>query len=225
MILRRIIWGALCAIGIHASGEVFASENLPSGDLSTNFAILQQLTQNMVEEVFNTTYLKDARILQIKNTTSNIDGEWLVKKTILDEAEERGIQVVELSTPIISDSLSVSERHRYPLLQFNVMRLGIEYARQTRGLFHGDLVRREFMVESFFVIVQDDGTVVWKGTINKNWNDTCPPALISTLEIPRYGFTTAQLPAGLSNNKILESLIAVAATSFILYLFYSYRTD
>lgn len=200
----------LVLIALILSGPAL-SQARPAG----NEAVIAGLLVPSMLQVISRT-VPPQQSLTVTSMTPDAFSQWL-SQILLDSCLQRNYFVYSAADSAAKGAfvVKVGEGHANILYK----------SAGKKFLFFNKGIRRQVNAQSRLVLLNAQGRVLISETIGGEYSDVIPGSHKEKVENPQYPFTKGTKKASPFINRWLEPVLITVATSTVIYLFYSLRSE
>jgi hypothetical protein len=206
---------------------LYFSGNTLASSFQTNFEVLKSLSRQNIEPCLKSNLTNQNIPVQIINLDTTDSTGWFFEAIIFEILQGLQIDSIQLGHREQSDSLSSQLFSGYQI-SYKKIELKLNYKSPEKWSFrYPKKINREAIVKlhiKILLITPQNTQLLWSGILENNLIDEIPSQELKNIEYSHLKFTQAAVPNVSIYNHILEPLIIIGSTGWIIYLFYSFRS-
>lgn len=206
---------------------LYFSGNTLASSFQTNFEVLRSLSRQNIEPCLKSNLTNQNIPVQILNLDATDSTGWFFEAIIFEILQDLQLDSIQVGQREQSDSLSSQLFSGYQI-SYKKIELKIKYQSPEKWSFrHPKKINREAIVKLHIKILQispQNSQLLWSGILENNSIDEIPAQELRNIEYSHLKFTQSIVPNVSIYSHILEPLIIIGSTGWIIYLFYSFRS-
>lgn len=206
---------------LYFSGKTLASS------FQTNFEVLRSLSRQNIEPCLKNNLTNQNLPVQIFNLDPTDSTGWFFETIIFEILQDLSIDSIQIGRREHSDSLGSQLFSGYQI-EYKKLDLKINYKSTEKWSFRfPEKIKREAIVCLYIkiqLITPKTTQLLWSGIQENNSIEEIPSKELKNIENAHLKFTNAMVPDVSIFSYLLEPLIIIGSTGWIIYLFYSFRS-
>ncbi len=206
---------------------LYFSGNTLASSVQTNFEVLRSLSRQKIEPCLKYNLTNQNLPVQIINQDATDSTGWFFEAILFEILQTLKIDSIQVGHREQSDSLSSQLFSGYQIA-YRQIALKINYQSPDKWTFGAPkTIIREATVKLYIKIelkTRLTTQIIWSDILENNAMEEIPSQELKNIEYTHLDFTCAAVPNVSIYQHIIEPMIIIGATGWMIYLFYSFRS-